>query len=597
MSTEKQQHIYIFDHPESRVHFLEATLDGKDWRATIVYPDATVTSQQALLATKSALENRGYVLQSGQDAYGHATLDVHHLGVGITPVELIREVGLGRGVVHTLMHPAMSLGEYLDRGQRMLQHGVKLAHDPARANGLLYMLAEGFLIFAGFGNKHGNILQLKNALQSLGGAFFFGQSGLYALFAKNNDEIALDSIAKKIDGIKVGKVDFSRIHYDPLQDMPQPGIGHAIIRTLHKYPIQIGALFNDIGMMAYLGHAILERKSWQRVLLTDPHNAQGLDYVNKAFRYELGSIAASTVGWAFLCLKPKVHHDTDPAPSNIFSQAWDKLRENPQFVSGGLTLASSSQRLIAARAKRNKMQTIGESIYLPGDFMLFFTKSDHYGSDSIHDVAGIAKKIAEYVNGLPVVLGAQSQRSTVESIAEYLTEKRIATLEHEHKLTPEIKATLMERHHELIAATLPHIAPEQNARLKQVTEVAGRIIQRFPDTVQGELQTRLTQSMVNMPWLQTSTDELQQMMQQFPAPARHNMSKLVQMKDIAADIATLMQIVPDIDRTASATALYEAFAPYLRTQASDTDRMHRAISGRSLIARSAASAENAVRII
>lgn len=578
MSKEKQKPIYIFDHPESRIRFLEATLDGQDWRATIVYPDAGPISLANLQAVSRTLSQRGYLLQRGVDPYGHPTLEVHHVGIGTSPLELWREMGIARGTMHTLLHPGMALGEYLHQAKRGVTHTAKLMSDPARANGVFFTVAEVFLTLAGLGNKSDPLpskellrtRRFSNLLQSGAGLFFLGQSLIYLLFAKSNDDIVLASVKRQMAQSAEAGTALGRIRFDPETEKQDTGIFAPVTRFLKRYPIHLGAMSNNIGMGLYIGHIFAQKKLMGAIAklpgMPEKTVSEAISYSTKDWKKGLIGCIISLIGWTTMMLPRKQKSEVEDSSHIPARGLIETLKENPQYVTGVLAAGSSSMRLAESLSpgKRNRIQTIGESIYLPGDLLLFGIKNDHYGTDNIKDVEGISKKIAAHVNDLPVVLGQQMQREAVENIAHYLTEKRIATLAKEHKLTPELRTTITQRSNEIVAATLAHIAPEQNSRLLHVAHISNRIVERFPESAQAELRQRLNTAMVAMPWLQSSVAELQQLAAALPpATNPHTTSATVSMKEVAADIAALLKIVPDVEDGASAAKLYDAFAPYM----------------------------------
>ena len=104
-----RKQVYIYDHPESKIRFLEQTLADKDWRATLVYANTDATALAEREHAKQQFAARGYAVREGKTEQGEPTLELHHLGEGSSPHEIIQELGVGRGVGKLLMHPSVPI--------------------------------------------------------------------------------------------------------------------------------------------------------------------------------------------------------------------------------------------------------------------------------------------------------------------------------------------------------------------------------------------------------------------------------------------------------------------------------------------------------
>jgi hypothetical protein len=102
------------------------------------------------------------------------------------------------------------------------------------------------------------------------------------------------------------------------------------------------------------------------------------NYKGKGFYIDILRSIVSITAWSFLLLPPKKHEEKEH--EGVIEKAWGKLREDPQIGAGVGTLMSSSLGMWGAAERKNAIQSIGEKIYLGGDFMLFFTKGSEYVS-------------------------------------------------------------------------------------------------------------------------------------------------------------------------------------------------------------------------
>ena len=163
---------------------------------------------------------------------------------------------------------------------------------------------------------------------------------------------------------------------------------------IRKYPIQLGAILNNLGMLSYLGHVFLEHR-FQSALLRNPNATKkeiehAMQYVSKGVFYDALGPLLSLVAWSFLLIPPKKHEAKEG--EGIVEKTWGIIKENPQYATGLFTLGSSGSRLAAAAIKKNTIQVIGESIYLLGDFALFFTNSSEYGGGMNRTSMSLAQK-------------------------------------------------------------------------------------------------------------------------------------------------------------------------------------------------------------
>ncbi|MEJ0010610.1 MAG: hypothetical protein WDN72_09035 [Alphaproteobacteria bacterium] len=592
----------VYDDPDSKIQFLEETLRGKDWHATILYPDHNEASLQKRIAAQTGLEQRGYLVQPGQDDCGHYTLSIHHLGEGARPSEIYRELGLARGTMHMGSHPILPLRYLLSSGQHAMTWIEDVLHDPAQANGFINLIAEGFLFLGGAIDKSKRSIDYRSPararsghLQTLSASLFFLQSFIYLFIAKNNEQITVAELRRKVEEAQHTGADPTQIRFDAAHDGPKHDIGHAITGFIRKYPVQLGALFNDLGMIAYGAHAFHER-SWKSTFLAEsadrpltPELAADREaagkYVNGSwtgFHKDMLGATLSFFAWPLLMLPRK---ETDEATRKAheghpMAQAWDAFRADPERLAGAMTIGASASRLMGAQSKNNLLQSLGEGTYVGGDISLMFTKNDHYGSDILHHVDKLAGKLAQYIETLPVVLGPESQKHMALNMSNFVLEKNLAEeADKNPKQRHLTRDELNERSARLAQAVLVRLEPEANSAMLRLAEAANAIIERFPEETRPQVQEKLLAALSAQPGIHASAAEIEAATRNAIKPLHPpRRTKLVQMKDIGNEVAELAFSVPGLDTGRIASTLYDALSPFLRTQPSDRRHLDSALT-------------------
>ncbi|MAR56616.1 MAG: hypothetical protein CMM93_05480 [Rickettsiales bacterium] len=499
--TDARYHLY--DDPDSQIRFLEMVLGDKEWRAVIhLMPGQDPT---ALRELRTALQQRGIESRPSTDTDGHHTLRVHHISSEPDIPGLFRTYGLIRGTEYVIRHPMGSASALIGGVQDGIKAAVDYVRDPARANGTIFIAAEAVLLAAGGANKHGKWLTPKNVLQSTAAAFWLSQSLAYAGFARTGDDrIAYDYNERLHAPFSPARLGDNLAAALPINEQPRNSWVEKARGYLEDHPIQAGALLNDIGMLTFMAHAVLERQSWKEVLKHNPLDAKALHYVNKGFRNDIMGCAVSILGWSFLLLPPK---ERDEKAEGLIEKAWGRMRENPQAVTAMTSIYSSSNRLLGGLAKGNKLQMLGEAMYIPGDLMLFFIHSNEYGISR----GGASDKLLDMVGNLmisaPVVASPKAYRHWVEQSADYLTRQYQALSETPIEdpqalkqdmidgLIKRTEATMSERYDLLIGAAqrfaLDHPASDRRQVIATLAETMPKLAGVYTD--REEIETRLCQ--------------------------------------------------------------------------------------------------------
>ena len=143
MTKPTRQEIYIFDHPESKIRFLEASLVGDDWRAAIVIPsNESADAEQHAREMEAEFQKRGYATSIDSDGTGNTLLHIHHFGTTSSPLDVVREMGLGRGTSFTIGHAGQLTGAALTGAANFFSYVIK---EPARLFNGIYLSGDAFM--------------------------------------------------------------------------------------------------------------------------------------------------------------------------------------------------------------------------------------------------------------------------------------------------------------------------------------------------------------------------------------------------------------------------------------------------------------------
>ena len=573
-----------------RIQFLREALPDKDWRTSIIFPDSSPASHAKLEALKQQLaDDSRNIIKTRSNERQQLVLEIHHMGHDTTLDAILREKGIGPGLGYMAAHPAGMAAKAVDTAGKTI--GL-LGRDPARLNGFIFTFAEFFLATAGlFGNSKQPIPERlmpmrkrANLLQTVAGNLFLGQSLIYLLLARNNDEIAMDQIRGKVnDRLKTsGAVE--DISYNPQTDRSDKGVLGAIGGFIRRYPIQIGALFNVTGMFVYIGHVFQERKLLKEVQSLEPQALAALDrklpsakaltkageyiskagdYVRKGWKLGILGCVSSIFAWSMLLI-PHKQKKPQEAPDNNRDSLFGLLKDNPQFITSSLAVISSSSRLLESLSpgKRNLVQAIGEAIYIPGDVMLGLIHNNEYG-DSRKSNDKLAKQLTAYIKQIPLAIGPLSQKELVEHVGAFLTQKAIEempSLPPEQRLTEAQVKAQMERTVYLVRSQLQRTEKP----FDKLVESGIRLVNNFPEEMRPALRDQLIGALTKMPWVHATPDELRTAFESYissPVLPRNAEERAI---NIRTDIGAIASIIPTADTAATATALFNIVEPFSR---------------------------------
>jgi hypothetical protein len=357
------EHIVVFNDPESKVRYLETVLDGKAWRTQILFPKDEPSANGTLAETLDMLKGRGYHVVHSRNEDGHDILDVIHHGRGTKVQELLKDRGFISGVGYSIAHPGIPLNQLMRNSRSVLDNMGNYFKNPASASGLIFVIAEAFLTVSGGGNHtaHGpketyfqRLKKPRNLLQSISGALFLSQSIIYTLFAKKPEQQAIAHLNKKTDALEKQDHQELSITFDAEKDAEKNTPSAKFGRFLQSKPVQIGAIFNDVGMLVYAGHAILNRKfQLKQMNKTIPDIAKTLGKPMAQIEHAAAEIASVRKNTGFFKSKAanqagKAKIDAlKKADMDIFNLGTD-LADAKNYTQGGLWKSGFSKDIAGA---------------------------------------------------------------------------------------------------------------------------------------------------------------------------------------------------------------------------------------------------------
>lgn len=264
MTEKEQRNLQIWTDPESKIRFLETVMhDKKNWRADIHVATLDTAGARHLAELTQKLKHKGYEVEHITHDDGHQILRLKHHHDPQDLGRLFHDYGFVTGAAHLISRPLVAVKDIIVDAQHRVEEGINYLKDPARANGLIFLTSEAFITASSLGAKEGKWHDPKNLLLSVAGSLFLSQSATYLFLAKKGNERVMDDMQARIRGSikKDGDTLLPELGAAPLITAKKSsGIADKVSDFFNAYPIQIGAMANNLGMMAFLGAFWLERK-------------------------------------------------------------------------------------------------------------------------------------------------------------------------------------------------------------------------------------------------------------------------------------------------------------------------------------------------
>lgn len=580
--------ISIYNDPESKVHFLETLLDGKDWSANIIISDkllpANVNKQQYAKTLEAKFNKEGFSSEIKQDEHGHVLLHLHHIGDDTSFHSTIEKMGLVKGAGYTLTHLGAPLSKALSQAYNYAEYIIK---EPARLFSGIFLLGDVMLIASGAKAKGKadsghfiqrqieNIKALKNpenALQSTAGILALMQSLIFIKYASNGSELAYDELKTRFNAGK--KTDI-----DPLNVSQWASDNNAssssFTAALKRHPIEAGALSQIFGQVAFAGANLIDLKKKSKGHAHTPEEIKGL-------HFNIMSAFMSISSW-FMFMKNPVHHEQKAYwQSAPITRGWQEFEEHPERFASITTAAASMIGLWGAIKKGNKPQQYAEGLWLIGDAVLFFTKKNHYGNVAARLEEPMIQAATQFISEIPLALGGIATTQFVKDLSKVLAEKSIKeNMEKKHiqlsandfkKQTTELSTAIEMGVHDNLAKNHSHY--------DKLINQSARLIERFENNKRDDIAQALSASISSAKGVYASKEEIADSLKSaINTQLSIGTSPPLTLKDLLPNIRTIVSATGSMSAPFIGLAVYEAIAPHILTSRNDIEflnsKMHK----------------------
>lgn len=559
------QRVHIYDHPQSRIAFLETALAGQQWRATL-YASALEPGQN-LNAIHEALSKHGYHTERGQDKYGNPVLNILHMPSEAGLMESIHTLGLGQGIQHTLSNMTAS------KLFGTVKHGAQyIINDKAHILSAFYLLGDAMLILSGTDNKElggaakrGFVERLKtlkhpeNAMQSLSGVATLMNSMILMVYAQEGNSKDYKQMKEQFYKAMIHGKDPT--HPEGWQPAAQP---HTMLGKandwLQDHAIIGSATSQIISQLLLMGSGgIRMNHTKQQMVGASLDKTAELQKTLRGSQKDMGRGVASILGW--LGMMYPAHKVEDKASWYHPMRAVQEFQEHPERFASVLTGGASVVGIMGGRDKSNLSQVIGEASLILGDVTIFFTDVNEYGAGKA-TAESVAKTAAKFISETPLLLDDEQQAAFVQRLSYYLAGKRAAQ---DANIHPTQEAALLAGHISKALEVLP-------SRLAEAADEITRLVSALPSTQRPSATRALAQTISEIPGVYVSAERLEQevtrRMEILPATA----GTVQTMQQMAPYLARLVSHLAVLSVPQNAMRVYDVLTQFAAT--SPRDRLH-----------------------
>ncbi len=489
-SQENTESVHIYDHPESRIAFLETTLAGEHWRAT-VYPSAVAGQDVGEIV--QSLRTKGYIVENSHDKYGNSTLEVTHLPDAAGLRDNIRSLGLVKGTEHTLsqMNTDKLFGTVKDGARYVVG-------DKAHIVSAFYLMGDMLLMLAGAGNQTSGAVKQQgfaaklaefkkpeNVLQSLSGVGTMMTSLILMVYAQEGNSSQYKQMKEQLYKAMIhGKDPTDMANWAP-PEKPHTMLGR-LNETMHNNGLEGAVAAQCSAMAMQIASGGLRWKSEAATLGHIGTDAAVAKKLINSSKLDILRGFVSIAGWMSL-LYP-AHEVKEKAPWYNPMRAVQSYQEHPERFASVLTASSSVIAMRSGQERKNPFQVSAEASLLLGDAVLFFTDTKEYGV-SPQTPEALGKMAAKFISESPLLLDTQQQADFVQRLSHYLSGNMAAR----HKdwipdeRTPELAS--------IISSELEKLPN----RLNDVANEAAKLISELPASQRSSATQALCQTLCDMP--------------------------------------------------------------------------------------------------
>lgn len=605
MSTTTEQkptarRLRIWDHPESRITFLETVLKDKDWEA-IVYAaptsaDTTDEPAKSLEEIQKDLRKKGYQTTLGVDEEGTPALSIKHFGSERGLVTNIKDLGLTEGTARTIDH----LPDTLSHTVSQVKDGAAyIAGDKARILGGFYILGDILQTFSGAFNKKEGVEEASksltesvkhfideyknpaNRLQSGAGLMALTQSLVFMFFAKDGSEMHLNRLSAQMqNALENGVAPSDVLKYEQPDGQKSHNPLNGVKSFLERHPIETGASIQIAGgMMNITGYA----KRKQLEYKNDPEKLRGANF-------GMAGSVASIAGWLMMMYKGEhspENIDQDSKKPNLFQR-------HPEAFASATEIAANGLQMMGGFSTQNPLVVASQMSFMLGDATMFFMKNNDYGAAGIAQVDMTAKAATKFITMMPMVLGQQEEQQFITDLSGYLARQMLE--DQMDKMKPGGQLLNAEQNEDEIskklAADLGRAIRKELAgkdrKLTAIVNEAANIAHQFPDADQPHVIDKLADTITGMAGVCMQREDLRNLIDaeertlvMIDAGGGTTINNRPRMQDLAGNISTIVLALPPVNATENATKLYDALTSEIQVSKNDALYMQQALKERT----------------
>jgi hypothetical protein len=582
---ELSRSVTIFDDPESKIQYLETLLKGQHWSANIVVNPRTlaagVTAQQQAETLSHTLEGKGYATHIASEN-GQYVVHLESIDKDTNFIHLIRDMGLSKGLGYTVSHLHVPLQASLNK---VFDYASYIAHEPARLFSGIYLMGDVLFMLSGLKNEksHGNFFEKisqemrslkdpKNLLQTVAGKMAVVQSLIYMNYANSGSELAYSGLKAHHKAHIEQGVDPTNISAWSASESQQskPSVfGH----ILKKYPIETGALAQIFGQVAFIGTSLMQIKQGQ---------------VTQGARMNIARGLTAIVAWSMFMKKPVHTEHKSDWQSAPLQRGWQEFSEHPERFASIINTAASGIGLYASRKTGNHFQKYAESLWLVGDAIMFFAKSNHYGAAAARQEVPMVEAATRFMKELPLALSPEARATYLSDLSDYLATH--ALKERNEKSSVQLVGDAYIAEHDRLKVAINDgvntaLASTPN-RYDTIITQAARLIERFDVKDRPELVKRLAHGLHEARGIYGKPEDIEQSLTKQLRDSREvGGIKPPVLGEVIGDVQALVSAASGISAPYVALAVYDALAPSLSTSRMDVallDKHLKAIAAKKL---------------
>jgi len=570
--------ISVWDHPESRIAYLESVMNGADWRACVYAPPHANNAENTLIELGSALQKRGYETQLKIDEHGNHALHIHHFNDRPKFLEAIHDMGFAKGIGYGISHPNEALSNLYQGAKEGVGYTTA---NTARLLAGLYLLGDVVLTPTEWFDKHKKsataevvapelktvstdikaATKLPARLASFYGPLAILQSVIYMAYAKDGHEKQqqdLDDAFSK--GMQSGykHLDINQWHNPQNEEAFEPDSMFGKVQNMMKnHPIEAGAIAQIVAGYSVAGANLLAFKNIRAL-----QNGGGHKTVEAA--KELAEQASSKLtyaafggltgtSWAIL---PTANRAEGEEKTSVFHH----ITDNPAKISATFSTAGSLFGLKSAMTDKNKAKYAGQGLYLLGDATMFLLKSTEYGKKGAGMESLMIEAASHFMQHSPMIMGDGEQLEFSQHLSRYMVQQLD---EVEKSDMPEMIKNVSKG----IVEQMKDMPDKTDAFISRLTS----LIETFPDNKREQVSQSLSESVASLPGVFIEASVLHNAIAEKidHMPNRNSSDKTPSMHDLAPHITKVLSQLPPMQAANNANILYETLAPHMRTTAHD----------------------------